>query len=57
MIKPRFRFGHSMILLKLKFVSFDHGKGLWKHNNSLFKDLDYLKKSNQMIKLLCCSDI
>jgi hypothetical protein len=49
MIKPSFRSDHSIILLKLKFVSFDHGKGLWKHNNSLLKDLDYLKEINKII--------
>jgi hypothetical protein len=49
MIKPSFRYDHSIILLKLKFVSLHHGKGLWKHNNSLLKDLDYLKEINNII--------
>jgi hypothetical protein len=49
MIKPSFRSDHSIIRLKLKFVSFDHGKGFWKHNNSFLKDLDYLKEINKII--------
>jgi hypothetical protein len=49
MIKPSFCSDHSKIVLKLKCVSFDHGKGLWKHNNSLLKNLDYLKEINKII--------
>ena len=49
LIKPSFRSDHSMVILKLKFVNFEHGKGLWKHNNSLLKDLDYLKEINNVI--------
>jgi hypothetical protein len=37
----------SIIILKLKFDDFKHGKGIWKHNNSLLKDLNYLEAIKQ----------
>ena len=32
-----------MIILDISFVKFQKGKPLWKHNNSLLHDIDYLQ--------------
>ena len=39
-----------MIILKLSFIQFKKGKPLWKHNNSLLYDKDYLKIINDKIE-------
>ena len=38
-----------MITLDISFVHFQKGKPLWKHNNSLLNDKDYLKAINNRI--------
>ena len=38
-----------MITLDISFVHFQKGKPLWKHNNSLLNDKDYLKAINNKI--------
>ena len=38
-----------MVTLSLTMNNFEHGKGLWKHNNSLLTDADYLKLINSKI--------
>lgn len=48
-IEPSYRSDHSMIILELKFSQFKKGKGLWKHNNSLLQDLEYLRTINDKI--------
>ena len=48
-IEPSYRSDHSMVLLELKFSQFIKGKGLWKHNNSLLEDLEYLNTINEKI--------
>ena len=38
-----------MIILDISFVQFQKGKPLWKHNNSLLNDKDYLRTMNNKI--------
>ena len=42
-INPGYRTDHSSILLKLKFINNEQGRGYWKFNNSLLKNKDYVK--------------
>ena len=42
-IIPGYRTDHSSILLKLKFINNERGRGYWKFNNSLLKNKDYIK--------------
>jgi hypothetical protein len=48
---------HSPILLKLCISPREHGKGLWKFNNSLLNDIDYINcinnKIDEIIKQYC----
>ena len=46
-IEESYRSDHSMILLDISFVQFQKGKPLWKHNNSLLQEINYL----QVIKI------
>ena len=48
-IEGSYRSDHSMIILELSFIQFKKGKPLWKHNNSLLYDEDYLKIINGKI--------
>ena len=41
-IEPSYRSDHSMVILNITFTHFKKGKPLWKHNNSLLRDIDYL---------------
>ena len=56
-IETGYKSDHSMVTLSLTMNNFKHGKGLWKHNNSLLTDADYLKAINskilEMIKQYC----
>ena len=38
-----------MIILDISFVQFQKGKPLWKHNNSLLNDKDYIEITNNKI--------
>lgn len=38
---------HSPVMLNLKFNEFKHGKGLWKFNDSLLQDIEYLEAFNR----------
>ena len=42
-IETGYRSDHSFITLVLAMDNFKHGKSLWKHNNSLLRDLEYLQ--------------
>ena len=42
-IEPSYRSDHSMVVLNLEFNPFDRGRGLWKFNNSLLYDPEYIK--------------
>ena len=48
-IEGSYRSDHSMITLDISFVQFQKGKPLWKHNNSLLSDKDYLRTMNNKI--------
>ena len=49
-ILTSYKSDHSPIKLCLKLNKLKHGKALWKFNNSLLCDIDYLETINQIIK-------
>ena len=49
-ILPSFQSDHSAIKIEIKFNDFVRGKGLWKHNNSLLHDKEYLNVINEKIE-------
>lgn len=49
-MKPGYRTDHSSVELELKLSEFVKGKGFWKMNNLLLKDLDYVKQVKRTIK-------
>ena len=48
-IENSFRSDHSPVSLSLCFTEFVKGKPLWKFNNSLLKDIQYIKAINKKI--------
>ena len=48
-IKIGYRSDHSTVRLKLKFDNFKSGKGLWKFNNSLLNDIEFVNAINNKI--------
>ena len=48
-IKSSYRSDHSIIELKICLSKFNHGKGVWKMNNTLLKNKDYLDLINKVI--------
>lgn len=48
-IESSYRSDHSMITLDISFVQFEKGRPLWKHNNSLLHDKEYIKVINDRI--------
>ena len=55
-----YRSDHSFPKLVLKFNEFKHGKGLWKYNNALLNDPEFLNIINQCIldtKIQCCAPV
>ena len=48
-IKSSYRSDHSIIELNISLNTFTQGKGLWKFNNSLLKNEEYLKLINKII--------
>ena len=48
-IRASYRSDHSILELNITICSFRQGKGVWKFNNSLLKDKDYLIKINNVI--------
>ena len=42
-INPGYRTDNSSILLKLKFINNERGRGYWTINNSWLKNKDYIK--------------
>ena len=46
-IESSYRSDHSMIILNLTFNKFIKHKPLWKHNNSLLNDIEYLNTINK----------
>ena len=49
-IEPGYRTDHSVIILSLKFEKFEKGRELWKFNNSLLYDKDFLELINNKIQ-------
>ena len=47
---PAFRSDHSPIILAIDFSQFVRGKGVWKHNSELLKDIEYVNAINHTIK-------
>ena len=48
-VEPGYRSDHSMVILSLKFQDFQKGKSLWKFNNSMLYDKEYVQKIKQTI--------
>ena len=48
-ILASYKSDHSPVVLSLKLDNFTHGKGLWKFNNSLLHDYEYIKIINRTI--------
>ena len=48
-IETGYKSDHSMVTLILAMDNFEHGRPLWKHNNSLLTDTEYLKIINSKI--------
>lgn len=44
-----YRSDHSIILIDIVFSNFEKGKGLWKFNNILLKDKEYIDWINKGI--------
>ena len=42
-------FYHSIVILEIDFLEFKKGKPLWKHNNSLLQDIEYINLINDKI--------
>ena len=45
-----YRSDHSIVILQLSLASVKHGKGLWKFNNSLLNDIQYVNTINKIIE-------
>lgn len=48
-IQSSYKSDHSFITLNINFSDISHGKGLWKHNNALLNDVDYIASINKKI--------
>ena len=48
-VEPSYRSDHSRIILELELNPFIRGKGLWKFNNSLLYDADYVNAIKEKI--------
>ena len=48
-IDVSYKSDHSIILIVLQCTEIKHGKGLWKFNNSLLHDIDYINCINKKI--------
>ena len=51
-ILPSYRSDHSTIVITFQINDFKRGHGLWKFNNSLLKDKDYVKEVKNCIQNL-----
>ena len=54
MILPGFCSDHSPIVFDFDFSKFTRGRGFWKFNSSLLKDIEYVKKVKDTIKETTC---
>jgi exonuclease III len=48
-IQPSLQSDHSLIILELTFNQFQHVPGLWKHNNALLLDIEYINEIKNKI--------
>ena len=48
-IKPGYRSDHSIVEMQINTNKFSQGSGIWKFNNSLLKNQDYLNLINKVI--------
>ena len=48
-IKPGYRSDHSIVEMQINITNFLRGSGIWKFNNSLLKNQDYLNLMNKVI--------
>ena len=51
-IKSGYRSDHSAVICEFKFNTFVRGRGLWKFNNNLLYDKQYVDKVKQHIQLV-----
>lgn len=51
-ILPSYKSDHAIIQLELRLTNFTKGKGFWKFNNSLLRDVQYVKKVKNCINQL-----
>ena len=49
MIRPSYRLDHSIVELDIIMNNFEIGKGIWKLNVSLLKNIDYINLINNLI--------
>lgn len=49
-IGDKFRSAHSMVVLKIITAEYPRGKGYWKINQSLLKDINFVNSRKQFIK-------
>ena len=49
-ILPSYRSDHSTVVLSFQINDFKRGNGLWKFNNSLLRDMDYIKVVKECIQ-------
>ena len=49
-ILPSYRSDHSTVVLSFQINDFKRGKGLWKFNNSLLRDMEYIKVVKECIQ-------
>ena len=47
------RSDHSPIILTIDYSQFKRGKGIWKLNNTLLRDLEYVNRIKNSIKVTC----
>ena len=49
-ILPGYRTDHSLIIMKLKLINIEKGRGFWKFNTSLLENTHYINKVKSTIK-------
>jgi exonuclease III len=49
-ILPGYQTDHCMVILGLRLTNFEKGRGFWRFNNSLLKDLKFIKRVKEVIE-------
>ena len=49
-ITPGYRTDHSMISIEIRFTQQKSGRGLWRFNNSILRDIEYVNEVKQCIR-------